>query len=151
MARAGIELTENGIQMENKETYINFDDMNKILSDYRAKKIHLKEVLEYFQVEFFYNWVYDKCSDDLIDLVTAEEASIYCLFNYRDQLTPLLTYPELAAWKQLCNYVEVLYYKDKYNHKLTVVNVGFNDDELWRVSNINWDTYDQQLRPVRIC
>jgi hypothetical protein len=145
MARAGIELTENGIQMENKETYINFDDMNKILSDYRAKKIHLKEVLEYFQVEFFYNWVYDKCSDDLIDLVTAEEASIYCLFNYRDQLTPLLTYPELAAWKQLCNYVEVLYYKD---HPRYVAEIP--DEELYRVSNIDWDTYDQTLRGVPV-
>jgi len=134
-----------------KETYMNLDEIDQILSDYRAKKIHLKEVLEFFQVEFFHNWVYNECTDELTEIVTVEEASIYCLLNYRDQLTPLLTYPELAKWKQLCDYVEILFHKDKYNRRLTVADVGFNDEEIWRVSNINWDTYDQYLRPVIVC
>ncbi len=134
--------------MENKETYMNLDDIDKILSDYRAKKIHLKEVLEYFQVEFFHNWIYSECSDDLIKMVTVEEASIYCLLNYRDQLTPLLTYPELAVWKQLNDYVEVLYHKDKYNHE--TCNFEIPDEEMFRVSNIDWDTYDLHLRPIPV-
>lgn len=131
-----------------KETYMNLDEIDQILSDYRAKKLHLKEVLEFFQVEFFHNWVYSNCTDELTEIVTVEEASIYCLLNYRDQLTPLLTYPELAKWKQLCDYVEVLYNKNRRSLRNSD-SFGFND-ELFRVSNINWDTYDLWIRPVPI-
>jgi hypothetical protein len=134
--------------METKETYMNLDDINNILSDYRAKKIHLKEVLEYFQVEFFHNWVYSNCTDALTEIVTVEEASIYCLLNYRDQLTPLLTYPELAAWKQLSDYVEVLYRKDRYSYESYGGEIP--DEEMFRVSNINWDTYDLWIRPIHV-
>lgn len=127
------------------EKYINFDEINQTLYNYRNKKIHLREVLEYFQVEFFHNWVYSRCSDKLTDIVSVEEASIYCLLNYRDELTPLLSYPELADWKQLCDYVETLYSK---NHPRFVSEIP--NEELYRVSKIDWDTYDQTLRGVLV-
>jgi len=102
--------------MEEKEI---FDPVgiNNMLTKYRYKKLHLKELLEFFQAKHFYNWVYDECSDALTEIVTVEEASIYCLLNYRDEFTPLLTYPELAAWKQLCHYVELHFYFDQKNRK----------------------------------
>jgi hypothetical protein len=117
--------------------------INTVLTKYRYKKIHLKELLEFFQAEYFYNWVYANCSEELTKLITEEEASIYCLLIFRDHFTSLLTYPELADWKQLCDYVETLYNRDRC---YKICNPAVINYEACKVSKINWETYSFCLR-----
>ena len=119
--------------------------INNMLTKYRYKKIHLKELLEFFQAKYFYNWVYADCSPTLTEVVTEQEASIYCLLMYGNYFTPLLTYPELAAWKQLCHYVEFLYMKDcqsNFAYDRPLVDRLDYISKYDKVSDIDWITYD---------
>lgn len=91
--------------------------INNMLTKYRYKEIQLKELLDFFQAKYFYNWVYHECSDLLTTVVTEQEASIYCLLTYRDEFISLLVYPELAEWKRLCHYVMMHFYFDQKYRK----------------------------------
>ena len=131
-------------KLENYQLYIEEElaEMDQVLTKYRNKQITLKELLGYFQVEWFCNYAYVEGSDEFVEVVTEEECSIHSLLSGYTGLSNLLKYSELAKWRQLCGYVEVLHKKDLQNQ------CKFSPSELIRhkVSEINWDEYHKMLR-----
>ena len=116
-------------------------EINTVLNKYRNKRISLKELLEYFQVEYFLDYGYTTCSDFFITRVTLEESSIHSLLSRYQEL---LKYKRLHIWRRLYNYVDFWYNVDRCG---TIFPVNLIRH---KVSEIDWSLYELHLRPIRI-
>ena len=117
-------------------------EINKTLTNFISKKISLKELLEYFQIEYFLDYGYTICSYYFTTRVTMEESSINSLFGpYQN----ILKYPALRKWKELCDKVDFWYNLDRRGCTLFPINYIRH-----KVSEIDWSMYEFHLRPYKI-